>query len=339
MEFDKNFLKINLLIISDVDNEYTPAEKAKEEMYLRTLFEQIESYGVHVVYEEVLNARELKDVLKKYDKDSFVVFNWCERFNMTDGNETEVTKVLDELGFVYTGCQTKNLALLTNKYKWIQMLNKKDIKVPESYLVNKENYQHLDIDFSKKYFVKTNNLHASSGVSFKNIVTDKDAYLIIAKKLLDNVSEEVLVQKFIEGEEFTDVVWGNMAPQALPILKINFGEKMEHNVYTYNAKFETDSYEYGNSKYTIFDKNSNPDLYQKIEEVAIRAQTILKLEDYARFDVRYDGKNVYLIDINANPYLNGILYSEVYISTAALGYNWGETILKICEYAYKRSLN
>jgi len=57
--------------------------------------------------------------------------------------------------------------------------------------------------------------------------------------------------------------------------------------------------------------------------------------------VRINNNDIYVIDYNSNPYVNMLSETdlcEVFICTNALGYNWGETVLKICEFAYLRNI-
>jgi D-alanine-D-alanine ligase-like ATP-grasp enzyme len=233
------------------------------------------------------------------------------------------------------------MELTANKFLCIQKLQSKGIKVPESYLVKKNELDRFEIDFSKKYIIKSNKLHASSGISLLNLVDNKQDFLTVAKGLTELTKDDILVQKFIEGEEYTAVIWGsNKNPEVLPILKLNFANKKLPNIYTENAKF-IDGQEYANRTYEILDKSES--IYSKIEESVISTYKAFEMEDYARLDVRVNNNEVYVIDYNSNPYINSLYEGdedcEVYICAKILGYNFGETILKICEYAYMRTKN
>ncbi len=339
MKFDEKFLTKNILIISDFDNEYTEPEKNGEKKYLAKLFKQIETYGVKVLIEEVSDEKELRQTLGKYNKSEVVIFNWCERFSNTDGTETKVTRIYEELGFIFTGGSTKTLELVSDKYRCIQLLQSSKITVPESYLVKKDRIDSFDIDFSKKYMVKSNNLHASAGISLLNLVSTKKDFLAVAKGLTELTKSDIVVQKFIEGDEYTALAWGFDKPQVLPILKLNFENKNIPNIFTHSAKFETQGEEYKDTVYSMLDKNDIN--YREIENTVLEAYKTLKMEDYARFDVRINNHDIYVIDYNSNPYVNMLSETdlcEVFICTGALGYNWGETVLKICEFAYLRNI-
>lgn len=339
MKFDERFLTKDILIISDFDDEYTELEKDSEKRYLAKLFKQIKSYGVKVLIEEVSDEKELRKVLNKHDNSKVIIFNWCERFNHTDGTETQVTKIYEELGFTFTGGGTKTLELISNKYKCNQLLQNTGIKVPKSYLVKKDQIDMFDIDFSERYMVKSNNLHASAGISLLNLVSTRDDFLVVAKGLTQLTKSDIIVQKFIEGDEYTALVWGFDKPEVLPIIKLNFENKKIPNIFTHSAKFETQGEEYKNTIYSMLDKNNAN--YRKIEHAVLATYKTLKMEDYARFDVRLNNDDIYVIDYNSNPYVNMLTETdlcEVFICTNALGYSWGETILRICEFAYLRNI-
>ena len=339
MKFNEKFLTKDILIISDFDNDYTELEKDDEKKYLTKLFKQIGAYGVKVSIEEVSNEKELRKILGKYNKDSVIVFNWCERFNNTDGTETQITKIYEELGFIFTGGSTKTLELVSNKYRCIQLLQNAGIKVPESYFVKEDQIDSFDIDFSKKYMVKSNNLHASAGISLLNLLSTRVDFLAVAKGLTELTKSDIVVQKFIEGDEYTALVWGFDKPEVLPIIKLNFENKNIPNIFTHSAKFETQGEEYKDTVYSMLDKNDIN--YREIENTVLEAYKTLKMEDYARFDVRINNNDIYVIDYNSNPYVNMLSETdlcEVFICTNALGYNWGETVLKICEFAYLRNI-
>lgn len=346
MQFDKSFLSKDILIISDKDNSYADFEKEYEKKYLAKLFKEIKAHNVNVMIEEVLDANELRQILSKYDKDKVIIFNWCERFNNTDGTETHVTKVYEELGFTYTGGSTKTLELVSNKYKCIEILQNAGIQVPTTYFVSrtqpdkvlKNKIEAIDLDFSEKYIIKSNSFHASTGISMLNLVSTKEDFVTVAKGLIKLTNSDVIVQKFIEGDEYTAFVWGNANPQVLPILKLDFENSDLPNVFTYNAKFNMNDDEYRGTTYSLVDEKEK--IYSKIKETVLNAYKTLKMEDYARLEIRINGNEVYVIDYNSNPYINSLYEEdpcEVFICSQTLGYNWGETILKICEHAYMRA--
>jgi D-alanine-D-alanine ligase len=337
--FDGNFLKNKIVIISDKDDGYTQDEIEHEQKYLQKLAEQMGEYKVDTYYHEVLNPAELRKVLKKYDNKETIIFNWCERFNYQDGTENEVVAVFDKHGFVYTGGPKHLLELVADKHRCVNTLKKSGLPVPDSYLVTKENIDKLDLDFSSKYILKSNKLHGSAGVFMENVVSTYAQLKKVCHRMFKTINTDVLAQQFIHGEEYTVLIWGNDRPEVLPILKINYKDDTK-NVYTYTAKFDRESDEYKNSTYSVVSGENHADLVKAIEHITLKAYKSIGMKDYARFDVRKNDDAIYIIDANANPYVNVLGANEsceVYRCSEKLGYNWGETILKLCEYAYKRS--
>lgn len=339
MQFDKNFLNKKILICSDYDSSYTQDEIEHEKKYLNKLFDEIKEYKVEVEYKEVKNEDELKKLLSSYDKNDWIIFNWCERFDETDGTEKQVTKIYEELGFIYAGASTKSLTLLSNKIECVKTLLDKGISVPESYYINKDNYKNLELEFSKGYIVKSNSIHASLGITHENFVDSKDKYTKVVENYLFNLNSDVIVQKYINGEEYTVVVWGNQNATALLPIKLNFEDEAKTHIFTNAAKSNQEHEDYQNQYYTFL--NESHPLTKTLQKVAKEAFEQLQIEDYARIDILVEKDKAYVIDINGNPYMNVLdseETSEVYNSTKQIGYNWGETVLQICEFAYKRSI-
>lgn len=338
MEFDNNFLKKKILMISDFDDSYSKEEKDLEDNYIETLKAQIATYGVTFEYEEVKTENDLEQLLTKYNKDEYIIFNWCERLNQTDGTEALVTDIYSKHGFTFTGGNSRVLRLLSNKFECISMLEKAGISVPKTYFVKKEEYKEFKCDFSKLHIVKSNEYHASIGISKNNLVRSMEEYLVVAKNYAENLKTDMVVQEYIEGSEYTALLWGNETPEVLPILHLNFGNKSGIQIFTEDGKFEKHSDDYINVPYTFLSNENNEILEKKIENVSTEAYKKLALIDYARMDFRVSSDNIYIIDVNANPYINILQDCEVYLCSEKIGYNWGQTILKICEFAYLREL-
>ncbi len=339
INFDSEFLKKKILIVSDVDDDPMDIESTNiERKYIELKMSQMSEYGFDADYAEVLTAKDLVKLLKKYDNKNTIIFNWCERFNYTDLTEDQVVKIFEDFGFSYTGPNYNGLVLLANKFEVKNRLAKRHILVPEYYLVSKDQISNPPFAFNKKYIIKSNKLHASTGITSENIFSTKKEYLAIAEKLVKFLNTDLLVEEFIAGQEYTAVVWGNENPITLPILEVDYKNKSGGQILTNQGKFGY-SEEYNQSMIILADMAQDPSKFNKLKKFAVETYKALDLYDYARVDFRVRGKDIYVIDVNGNPYINVLDDSEVYMATETMGYNYGETILKICEFAFKRNMH
>jgi D-alanine-D-alanine ligase-like ATP-grasp enzyme len=337
INYDSDFLKMNILVVSDVDDDPINIELNNiEKKYIELKLAQIREYGVQVDYHEVLLPVDLVNLLSRFDSKKTVIFNWCERFNYTDGNEMEVAKIYEANNFIYTGADAATLNLLADKFTTKEKLLSEAINVPDHYFIKKDAIKDFTLPDDQMYIIKSNNLHASTGISEENIIHNDRELQIMAEKLVKELDTDLIVERFVPGDEYTVVVWGNDNPVALPVLKIFFRNKDGLQIQSNDSKFDKVSEAYGNTLIDLFDETVDPALYRDLGALAVDAYSALKINDYARVDIRASLEGLVVIDVNANPYIHILDESEVYLATGKLGYNYGETILQICEFAYKR---
>lgn len=340
-KLEGKMLTKEILMISDFDDSYTAEELQAEKKYLETLSAQLSAYNVKLHVEEIATEQELRETLKKYNREDVVIFNWCERLDNKEGTENTVVKVYEELGYRFTGATSKILELLADKYKVATILKNHKVTTPDSYIISKKDPKFGAISINEKMIVKSNSLHASAGLHKDNIVENSEQMLFIANRMLTEIGTDVLVQQYVEGNEYTCVVWGNENPSALPIIKVIYKNSEVGSIYTQESKFSGDSTEYDNCIYEILSEHADSALYAQLQSSAVNAYKALGLLDYARIDMRVSNNEAYVIDVNANPYINVLSDKdscEVFKCSEAIGYSWGETILQICEFACKRTL-
>ena len=208
-KFGHKVLSRDVLIISDVDKTYTSDETIAELKYLDTLKAQIAEYGVKMIFEEVDTEADLIQLLANYDKDKVIIFNWCERLYNREGTEGKPVRIYEELGFTFTGASSEILKLSANKYRSVELLKQHGVPVPDSQLVTKKNIEKIDINLDSDIILKSNALHASASLYKDNVVNDKDKLHKVSNRIFDEVNTSVIAQRFIPGDEFTVVVWGN----------------------------------------------------------------------------------------------------------------------------------
>jgi D-alanine-D-alanine ligase len=97
-----------------------------------------------------------------------------------------------------------------------------------------------------------------------------------------------MVEKYIEGREFTAAVIGDRALAVTEIIT-------DRGFYDYDAKYVD-----GGSTHVI-PADIDQGLYDEIMRLALLAHQSLGCRGVSRADFRYDGKEIYILEVNTQP--------------------------------------
>ena len=127
-----------------------------------------------------------------------------------------------------------------------------------------------------------------------------------------------MVEKFIEGRELTVGVLGD---KPLAVTEIT----TERGFYDYDAK-----YVQGGSSHVI-PADIEPAVYEETMRLALLAHETLGCRGVSRADFRYDGKEIYILEVNTQPGLTPT--SLVPEQAAHMNMSFGELIVWMVENA------
>lgn len=114
----------------------------------------------------------------------------------------------------------------------------------------------------------------------------------IAKAL--NVSDRVMVEKFIHGREITVGVLGNNDLTALPVIEIIPGDGYEF--FDYEAKYQP------GATTEICPAEIDQEIAEKAQQYAVTAHQALQLRGYSRTDmIVADGGEIFILETNTIP--------------------------------------
>ena len=153
-------------------------------------------------------------------------------------------------------------------------------------------------------FIKPIHEGSSKGITEANYITSPRQLQKTGEQLLDKYAQPLLCETFLTGAEFTCGVLGNGKDAVvLPAVAINFGSLPEKAIpiYGYEAKWIWDRPE---NPLEIFECPARiPDaLRLQIEDVVLRAYSVLGCRDWSRIDVRLDAAGVpNLVEVNPLP--------------------------------------
>ena len=334
-DFTPELLKRKIVIISDYVNpaQYSKKDLIDENAFIDTVKKQIQKYGVQTIYAEVKDTIDLEKTLEEFTKDEILIFNWCEFLEEKEGTSHLVTRFLENLGYIFTGASTQCLLLTNGKERTKQKLIEQSIPTPK-YTVISADTDLNTIALGYPIMLKLEDRHSSAGITAENVVYNSSQLDVVSKKLLNYYHTNVLAEEFINGPEYTVTVWGNgPTTSILNCSLVSFVNPKLGIIDTEVSKFVTDSEEHTN---TLTSSVIDGNIIKEISETILRTYAALNFSDYGRFELREKNGTYYVIDCNPNPWLG--LDSVLFKGAKKLGYNYGETLLQICEFAVKRNM-
>jgi D-alanine-D-alanine ligase len=153
--------------------------------------------------------------------------------------------------------------------------------------------------------VKKANDDASTGISQASFVETEDALKERVQFVHEKLGDDALVERFIPGRELYVSIMGNKRLTVFPIREMTFGRMPngENAFATYKTKWDDEYRKHWGIK-NVFAEDISPELQEKILHVCKRAYKILKIDGYARMDLRLSPNNdVVFIEANPNPFL------------------------------------
>jgi D-alanine-D-alanine ligase len=279
----------------------------------------------------------LVDALTRESPD--LVFNLAESFAGRSALESNVAALLNLLGLRYTGSSPAGLLLAGDKTLTKKILAFHGIRSPQ-FATSFRGAVDWAGDIGFPLIVKPPQEDASIGITGKSIVHDLRELLNTMDALQDEYQSPILVEEFVEGREFYAGVLGNAAPEALPVIELDFSAfpADRPRIASWAAKWGDEGDAKGEEYMaadSVFPEDLSEELVEKIRHAATQAFQALRLRDYARVDLRVTaGGDVYVLEVNPNCYLE----KESEFARAALrsGLDHASLIARIVELATAR---
>lgn len=185
-------------------------------------------------------------------------------------------------------------------------------------------------------FVKPLRRDASAGVDNSSLVNDYASMLKRIEFIHKELNDIALVEEYIDGREFYVSILGNTPAEALPLVELDFSKVPEGyaHIYSEMAKFDEDSEIYNTINFGVA-TDLTPEIRNRITMVGVNAAKALQVLDYARVDIRLAQDGIpYVVEVNANPYLERTAEFAVAALQAGMGYSG--IINKIVEISWQR---
>jgi D-alanine-D-alanine ligase len=224
--------------------------------------------------------RDVGAVLSRLSPRPDAVFNALHGRYGEDGC---VQGLLDILGLPYTHSGLLASALAMHKPMAQRLFAQAGIAVAEHRIVSREQVMGGDV-MPRPYVIKPLNEGSSVGV---RIVRERDN-LTIAREGDWPYGGEVMVERFIEGRELTVAVMGD---RALAVTEIS----THRGFYDYDAKYAE-----GGSRHVI-PAEIDPEVYDEAKRLSVLAHRTLGCRGVSRADFRFDGRTLYMLEVNTQP--------------------------------------
>ncbi|SET02494.1 D-alanine--D-alanine ligase family protein [Stigmatella erecta] len=263
-----------------------------------------------------------------------LVFNLCETFAEDYRLEVNVAALMEMARVKFTGSGTAGLLLAQDKILTKQLLEYHEIPTPDFATFDGISMEtNGDLDFP--LIVKPARSDASIGIGGKSLVHNWEQLTTRVRAIRKELQDEALAEEFIKGREvYVGVIGPKELPEILPIVELDFGnwDKNKPTISDREVKFAPET---EGSPRLVIARDISPVLRQRVERAALLAYRGLKLQDYARIDLRISEEgDPYILEVNPNPYLED--KSELAMAAREKGMSYTQLIGRILDSAAHR---
>ncbi len=326
LNYTPNLRGRNIVIISDfVSIDYDAQDQHEEHDFISKITADLKNFGISVAFLEIKTLDELREGLAKYNKDTIVVFNWCEEVNQQENSGYLVTDFLEAENYTFSGAKTHALKLSGNREELYNVLAQANVNVPQRYSFDASPEQiNFPVIVKSKYF------HGSFGITQKSVLASIEEFVEIKSNL--DVAQ-YYIEQFISGREFTSTILGNDIPEILPLVEYVYDEDIQtkYNIQDHASKWDKNSATFTRI-HAEYVENLKDGVIETIHVQTSKAFKAIGDCHLARIEVRIGENNKpYVIDVNPNP--NFRPNTSLLMSALKAGYSEGTFVAKLCEYA------
>lgn len=251
---------------------------------------------------QVQPVRVIDDVaaaLHSFCPNEWVVLNLCEGAPTQAFYYARVAQVLAELGYRFTGSDAASLEKTQFKRVTKQLLDQSAIPTPRWGVF--EQADHIKFDVFPA-IVKPANEHCSYGITRQSVVMNlAEARQQSAALFAQFGGQPVLIEEFLDSDEYNVSLWGMQQPEMLGISTMTYGafDDIHDRLCTFDAKWTPESEAYQRIP-AICPAPVSPELKAEIERVSLAAYRAVGCRHYGRVDLRLKRGSPMVLDINTN---------------------------------------
>ncbi|PPD58793.1 D-alanine--D-alanine ligase family protein [Dehalogenimonas etheniformans] len=264
------------------------------------------------------------------------VFNISEGRGAYRSREAQVPSVLEMLGIPYSGADPQTLAIALDKPLTKQIVQLAGVTTPQWRFFNKpEEARRADWhDFRFPAFVKPAFEGSSKGIRLTSTAANPNEVIAHVRQLYEGYGQPVIVEEFIDGDEVTCGIIGNVTangPQPL-VLPMRIILRQKKGPFIYSLEVKRD---YKKLVDYEFPAQLPESIIDRIKSQALTVFTTLGCRDFTRMDFRIAADGTpYFLEVNPLPGLS--LDSDLFIITTSMGWSHSRLIVTILENALSR---
>jgi len=317
-----------VLLLHNLDPRWSPAETDEVRTVVQLLLEALRAEG-HRVSELPLCDANLTAALAPFDPQAHVVFNWCEELPGGPRGDVQVARILEQLGFNYTGSPPEVLALSWDKAAVKERLAAAGVPTPRGRVCDERSVKGWQ---GFPAIVKPAFEHCSLGLDRDAVVLDADALRRRVRYVQEQYRQPALVEDFIDGREFHLTLWGNGRVRALPAAEMDFSafSDVRDRLCTYDSKFSPGSIHYEGIELRVPAMLAE-DERAALVQTAAQAYRVVGCRDYARLDLRQRDGTFYVLDVNPNPDISPD--TSLALAAEAAGMPYGRFVSRLVNLA------
>jgi D-alanine-D-alanine ligase len=213
------------------------------------------------------------------------------------GEDGGIQEVLESKGIPYTGSGISASRLAMNKAESKDIFRRNNIPTPDYFTASTVQSMSEITNCVKNLKLPVITKPVSNGSSIGISIIKEYIGITDAIEHTGSYSEEILVEECIEGRELAVSVLND---KALPVIEI----KTATGLYDYDAKYKSDKTQY--IVLASADESSETTLshavYNKVQELAIRAHNSLGCRTFSRVDMILNKEDeIYVLEVNTIP--------------------------------------
>ena len=287
------------VLYSDARREYFPTqEQYATEAEVESRAQIVASYLGKIGHRAAIfpGNPNLAQNLQKYRPDFAI--NLVDSVHGQEYLAAAIPGTLELLGIPYTGSGIMGRTIDTNKFFTKNLLWQWGLTTPKYQLFKNLN-DEIDLSLDFPLITKLNEIHGSVEIDNSAICHNKKELHQRLRFLMSTYHQPVLIEEFIAGREITVICLEGLNTKLYAAEKIFDPEFAGPNqIATYDLVWSE------NPQYQKAITYQKYDLPLHVRNQLKTAFDVLKMEDYAKFDLRLDSANRHhIIDCNHNPTL------------------------------------
>jgi D-alanine-D-alanine ligase len=235
-----------------------------------------------------------------------VVFNQYDDVVHGALYEMRVAALVRMIGYPLTGSPALALGLSRYKYMTASLLAGAGIPIPPNTVLLETVRAVRRHKWQYPLVVQPGQEHGGVGLDRDSLVSSKKALAERVREILRVYNQPALVQHFLPGREFNVGILGGSRPRVLPLAEVDYSALPEDipPILSYAAKWVETSPEYQKTS-VICPARVEPELAERIADVALRAFRAVSGWGYGRVDTRLDeAGQPRVLEVNCNPCLD-----------------------------------